>query len=552
MRLVSFVGSLILCVSLLQADVDGDLKKAREFYDQKNYSEAINIWKPLAEQGNVEAQSWMGEVFYYGNGVSIDLSESEKWHLLAAKQGDKYSQKIMGIINSNNKNYATAVDWFKSSAQQNDAFSQYSLCTLYNAGLGVPQDYKEAIKWCTKAAEQGILNAKVQLGVNYHAGQGVEKDYTKAMDWYLQAAKENSAWAIRNIGLLYHNGYGVEQSYLKAREYYQKACDIDKNFGCSNKDALEKDPFAQYGMAYAYYKGENGAKQDYSKAFEWFEKAANQNVREAQNFLGVMYQDGHGVDKNQGKAVEWFRKAAGLGDQYGQKNLADMYYRGEGVSKDFYKAAELYQKSADQGHSWSQYMLGMMYMNGEGVLQDTKKALEYYEKAADQGEEYAWNNLGVHYRYTQMGIDSLPLAYAFYNISASKGSEKAIENRESISKEMTQKQIEIGQELSRKMLANGVIKTRNEYISGEIIKLAAKGKNTQQKSSVNAKLAKTVKPASPYPPKPAKRPGVTSCNTNCNNGDCYRTYDNGKKKHFQVSPTYNPLNSQWEYNPGPC
>lgn len=194
-------------------------------------------------------------------------------------------------------------------------------------------------------------------------------------------------------------------------------------------------------------------------------------------------------------------------------------------------------------------MLGMMYDNGKGLLQDTKKALEYYEKAANQGEEYAWNNLGVYYRYRDLGFDTFPLAYAFYNISASKGNEKAIENREKISQDMTQKQIEIGQELSRKMLANGVIKTRNEYFTEEIFKLAKKGNNVGQKT---VSKPKSTKPSNPYPSKPAKRPGVTSCNTNCNNGDCYRTYDNGKQKHFQISPTYNPLNSQWEYNPGPC
>lgn len=40
--------------------------------------------------------------------------------------------------------------------------------------------------------------------------------------------------------------------------------------------------------------------------------------------------------------------------------------------------------------------------------------------------------------------------------------------------------------------------------------------------------------------------------TFCNNGDCYRTYDNGKQKHFQVSPTYDPINSQWKYDAGSC
>ena len=38
-----------------------------------------------------------------------------------------------------------------------------------------------------------------------------------------------------------------------------------------------------------------------------------------------------------------------------------------------------------------------------------------------------------------------------------------------------------------------------------------------------------------YPERPAqRRPGVVTCNTRCNNGDCYRTYGDGRKTHFQA------------------
>ena len=58
--------------------------------------------------------------------------------------------------------------------------------------------------------------------------------------------------------------------------------------------------------------------------------------------------------------------------------------------------------------------------------------------------------------------------------------------------------------------------------------------------------------SSPFPAKPAKRAGVTSCNTRCNNGDCYRTYDDGRQVRFRAETKYNPLTSQWEFDSGSC
>src|SRR5262249_7128630 len=43
-----------------------------------------------------------------------------------------------------------------------------------------------------------------------------------------------------------------------------------------------------------YYNGQ-GVTQDYAKAFEWYRKAADQGNADAQDMLGVMYDNGQGV-----------------------------------------------------------------------------------------------------------------------------------------------------------------------------------------------------------------------------------------------------------------
>ena len=62
-----------------------------------------------------------------------------------------------------------------------------------------------------------------------------------------------------------------------------------------------------------YYQGE-GVKQNYSKAREWFEKAAKQGHARAQFNLGFMYANGSGVEQSDSLAMRWYGRAAAQGD----------------------------------------------------------------------------------------------------------------------------------------------------------------------------------------------------------------------------------------------
>ena len=54
------------------------------------------------------------------------------------------------------------------------------------------------------------------------------------------------------------------------------------------------------------YADGKGVKQDYFKAVEWYQKAAEQGIAPAQFNLGVMYHNGKGVRQNYTKAKEYF------------------------------------------------------------------------------------------------------------------------------------------------------------------------------------------------------------------------------------------------------
>jgi hypothetical protein len=89
------------------------------------------------------------------------------------------------------------------------------------------------------------------------------------------------------------------------------------------------------GSCYRRIKGRNGVRQDYREAAQWYRKAADQGVADAQGSLGHMYAYGQGVPQNYKEAARWFRLAADQGDAVAQFFLGLSYANGSGVPQDY-------------------------------------------------------------------------------------------------------------------------------------------------------------------------------------------------------------------------
>jgi hypothetical protein len=99
----------------------------------------------------------------------------------------------------------------------------------------------------------------------------------------------------------YRNGWGVEQNIAKAAEWYRKAADR----GISD---------AQYQMGRLYENGQ-GVTQNYAKAFSWYSRAAWAGHTDSINSLALMYARGRGIQKDNREAYVWASVGTALGDQ---------------------------------------------------------------------------------------------------------------------------------------------------------------------------------------------------------------------------------------------
>jgi TPR repeat protein len=215
-----------------------------------------------------------------------------------------------------------------------------------------------------------------------------------------------------------HNN-AIAQALLASCYFFVKK-DYTQAFSWYLKSANQNHAEAQYSLGVMYKNG-YGVTQDYKEAINWYSKAANQGYAPAQNNLGGMYKHGEGVTQDDKEAINWYSKAANQGNASAQNNLGYMYDNGEGVTQDDKEAINWYSKAANQGNAYAQYNLGYMYYNGEGVTQDYKEAINWYSKAANQGYASAQFNLGVMYDNGEGVTQDDKEAINWYSKAANQG-----------------------------------------------------------------------------------------------------------------------------------
>ncbi|MCI7623914.1 MAG: protein kinase [Clostridiales bacterium] len=181
---------------------------------------------------------------------------------------------------------------------------------------------------------------------------------------------------------------------------------------------------AQNNLGVCYENG-NGVAKSYAEAVKWYKLAAEQGDSIAQNNLGVCYANGEGVEQNYEEAVKWYRLAAEQGDSNAQLNLGWFHENGIGTEQNYEEAVKWYRLAANQGDSAAQNNVGCCYENGNGVEKNYKEAVKWYRLAADQGDSNAQLNLGWCYEKGTGVKRSTEEAVKWYQLAADQGNSNA-------------------------------------------------------------------------------------------------------------------------------
>ena len=182
-RIVGPVVIALLLVSSTAAAADYEAGQAA--YERGDFTVAFEVWLPLAERGNANAQFAIGEMYSRGKGVSEDDAEAEKWYRKAAEQGNSVAQFLLGMMYDDGlpENNAEAAMWYRKAIEQGNEFAELFLYEMYARGGVEPESDEEVTRWWRKGNQDlieqfrwHIINLRAQASLFRYLDEQMDGD----------------------------------------------------------------------------------------------------------------------------------------------------------------------------------------------------------------------------------------------------------------------------------------------------------------------------------------------------------------------------------------
>lgn len=145
----------------------GALAEALALEERRNWIGASDLLRPLAEQGNAQAQLHMGIVIRKCGCLpgfpKVRGPSAREWFEKAAAQGNVQADAELGELYRIMQAYPEAISRYQKAADGGVAKGQAGLGLMYEQGLGVGQDLVQAGSWYRRAAAQGLPEAQQAL-----------------------------------------------------------------------------------------------------------------------------------------------------------------------------------------------------------------------------------------------------------------------------------------------------------------------------------------------------------------------------------------------------
>jgi len=434
------------------AEVEGPAKAAMDAFKEGRHAKAVELAKPLADQGNPEALYLLGFAHESGQGAEASKDKALEYYrkaaagknkdavyrmsfiLLASDKEEERDQARQALETAAKDDPAVAarilgeaylrgmltpapdpdkaIFWWKRAADAGDVLSVLLVARFYEGQFGFPElkDLKAALENYSKAADLGNAGAMAALGSRLLSGDEKIRDEKKGREWLKKAiaAKEYSAYLalgdyeenvkkdLKAALAEYERGKDAGQMdcMLRNADFYLEGKgvekDTDRGLSLLRKAAEAGNPTANYRVAVQYLSGEKPDKANLLPGYAYLLAASNGNLGEAQNELGLLYLSGKLGVADVPAGVAWLTRAAQGGNAQAQNNLATLYERGiGGVPKNLDNAVQLYTLAGNQGNGPATLALARLLNEGIGAKADPVKAWALATLAKERGEKDA-------------------------------------------------------------------------------------------------------------------------------------------------------------------
>jgi len=125
---------LLLILVLVNQAVFAKSNKCVDLMQKQSYYEAADVCKKMAQKGERNAQFSLAVMYYQGNGMMSNMTESQKWMRKAALQNHNQAQYNLGLMVANGQgseaDLIEAYAWLKISAENGYAAGNDSVKQL--------------------------------------------------------------------------------------------------------------------------------------------------------------------------------------------------------------------------------------------------------------------------------------------------------------------------------------------------------------------------------------------------------------------------------------
>lgn len=201
-------------------------------YERKaDYKNALALFKQAYALGEYYFSPMkIAEFYALGKGVPEDVTESSKWLMIAANNGNAKAQTMVGDLyyygmGGKTQSLSESAKWYIKAAQQDYPDGQFKIALAYLDGEGITQSNSQGLMWLRKAADNNHPDAQDALAIIYGFGKnGVQKDMNEFVKWALKAAENGNPQSQYRAGSIYLNGLGgIKSDKNKAIEWFKKA-----------------------------------------------------------------------------------------------------------------------------------------------------------------------------------------------------------------------------------------------------------------------------------------------------------------------------------------
>ena len=185
-------------------DVSWDFRTLRmdvqdEYSSLAERDDAVESMRELAENGDIHAQYFMGELYRDGPLLPPDWVMARYWFDKAAKQGYAAAQYALGKLylsdDASVHDPELGIQWLEYAAYNGNHYASYRLGKEYLKGESVRRDTRKAMDHIYTSAQAGNLHAQYLLGKLLLQGKVVERDKEAGIQWLSQAAEQGHSYA---------------------------------------------------------------------------------------------------------------------------------------------------------------------------------------------------------------------------------------------------------------------------------------------------------------------------------------------------------------------